>query len=119
MSRAARICCRVRPTRTRDGPNDEINTGYLWNNALRAGLTVRDYGFFIDATCYNEPPCQTPLAHDPYSTNTIVAPSSNVSLMHSPIPTFADSIPPFRTTTAIRSGSGTLIPITQKAAFPI
>jgi DNA-binding beta-propeller fold protein YncE len=64
-----------------DGPNDEINTGYLWNNALRAGLTVRDYGFFIDTTCYNEPPCQTPLAHDPYSTNTIVAPSSNVALM--------------------------------------
>ena len=46
-----------------DGPDDEINTGYLWNNALRAGLTVRDYGFFIDTTCYNEPSCQTPLSH--------------------------------------------------------
>jgi YVTN family beta-propeller protein len=63
-----------------DGPNDEINTGYLWNNALRAGLTVRDYGFFVDTTCYNEPACQTPLAHDPFSTNTIVAPPANVAL---------------------------------------
>ncbi|MGD0415887.1 MAG: putative Ig domain-containing protein [Terriglobales bacterium] len=63
-----------------DGPNDELNTGYLWNNALRAGLTVRDYGFFVDTTCYNEPACQTPLAHDPFSTNTIVAPSTNVAL---------------------------------------
>jgi len=28
-----------------DGPNDEVNTGYLWDSALRAGLTVRNYGF--------------------------------------------------------------------------
>jgi len=64
-----------------DGPNDEINTGFLWNNALRAGLTVRDYGFYVDTTCYNEPACQTPLAHDPFSTNTIMALSANVALM--------------------------------------
>jgi DNA-binding beta-propeller fold protein YncE len=63
-----------------DGPDDEINTGYLWDNALRAGLTVRDYGFFVDTTCYNEPSCQVPLAHYPFSTNTIVAPSTNVAL---------------------------------------
>jgi DNA-binding beta-propeller fold protein YncE len=78
-----------------DGPNDEENTGYLWNNALRAGLTVRDYGFFIDTTCYNEPPCQTPLAHDPYSTNTIVAPSSNVALMPFTDPYFRGFDPAF------------------------
>jgi DNA-binding beta-propeller fold protein YncE len=63
-----------------DGPNDEENTGYLWNDALRAGLTVRDYGFFVDTNCYNEPSCQTPLAHDPYATETIVAPPTNVAL---------------------------------------
>ena len=63
-----------------DGPNDEVNTGYLWNDALRAGLTVRDYGFFVDTNCYNEPRCQTPLAHDPFSTGTIVAPPTNVAL---------------------------------------
>jgi DNA-binding beta-propeller fold protein YncE len=63
-----------------DGPDNEVNTGFLWNNALRAGLTVRSYGFFVDTTCYNVPSCQTPLAHDPYSTNTIVAPSANVAL---------------------------------------
>jgi hypothetical protein len=63
-----------------DGPNDELNTGYLWNDALRAGLTVRDYGFFVDTNCYNEPRCQTPLTHDPFSTGTIVAPPANVAL---------------------------------------
>jgi DNA-binding beta-propeller fold protein YncE len=63
-----------------DGPDDELNTGYLWNDAMRAGLTVRNYGFFVDTNCYNEPRCQTPLAHDPFSTGTIVAPPANVAL---------------------------------------
>jgi DNA-binding beta-propeller fold protein YncE len=63
-----------------DGPNDEVNTGYLWDAALRAGLTVRNYGFLLDATCYNAPTCAIPLAHDPAATSTIVASPANVSL---------------------------------------
>lgn len=78
-----------------DGPNNEVNTGYLWDNALRAGLTVRDYGFFIDTTCYNEPRCQTPLAHDPFATNTIVAPSANVALAPYTDPYFRGFDPSF------------------------
>jgi hypothetical protein len=64
-----------------DGPNDEVNTGYLWDGALRAGLTVRSYGFFIDTTCCNEAACQTPLAHDPAATHTVVAVSTDVALV--------------------------------------
>ena len=63
-----------------DGPNNEVNTGYLWDSALRAGLTVRNYGFFIDGTCYNEPSCAIPLAHDPAATSTVVATPTSVSL---------------------------------------
>ena len=63
-----------------DGPNDEENTGYLWDNALRAGLTVRNYGFFLDAVCYNVPKCQIPLAENPFSTNTTVAYPTNAAL---------------------------------------
>lgn len=63
-----------------DGPNDEINTGYLWNAALRAGLTVRSYGFFVDTTCYNEPACAIPLIHDPAASNTVVAYPTNAAL---------------------------------------
>jgi len=63
-----------------DGPNDEVNTGYLWDGALRGGLTVRSYGFFVDTTCYNEPACQITLAHDPAATHTVVAVSTNVAL---------------------------------------
>jgi len=36
-----------------DGPNNEINTGHLWDAALRANLTLRNYGFFVDGTRYN------------------------------------------------------------------
>ena len=32
-----------------DGPDHQINMGYLWNAALNAGLTVRDYGAFADS----------------------------------------------------------------------
>jgi len=36
-----------------DGPSDAIQQGYIWNAALRAGLTVRNYGFFIDLARYS------------------------------------------------------------------
>lgn len=45
-----------------DGPGNEVNTGHLWDQALRAGLSVRNYGFFFDnvgATIINaNPPAQ-------------------------------------------------------------
>lgn len=63
-----------------DGPNNEINTGYIWNAVLRAGLTVRNYGFFIDTTCYNQPGCFIPEVHYPASSNTVVATSTNAAL---------------------------------------
>jgi DNA-binding beta-propeller fold protein YncE len=31
-----------------DGPGHQINTGHLWDQALRAGLSIRNYGFFFD-----------------------------------------------------------------------
>jgi len=39
-----------------DAPNGENGTGYLWNAALRAGLSVRNYGFFIDLARYDPAP---------------------------------------------------------------
>jgi YVTN family beta-propeller protein len=30
-----------------DSPEGEAGTGYLWDAALRAGLTIRNYGFFV------------------------------------------------------------------------
>jgi hypothetical protein len=63
-----------------DGPNGEIGTGYIWNAVLRAGLTVRNYGFFLDTTCYNQPGCLIPETHYPAETNTLVAIPTNAAL---------------------------------------
>ncbi|HKD13511.1 MAG TPA: hypothetical protein VKE71_03105, partial [Candidatus Angelobacter sp.] len=59
-----------------DGPEDESGAGYLWDSALRAGLTVRNYGFFCDDSRYEEPassPAAIPLLHDPATGGTRVA----------------------------------------------
>jgi len=63
-----------------DGPNNEVNTGYLWDAALRAHLTLRDYGCFIDTTRYSTTDYVIPVLRNPASTNTKVAYSSNVAL---------------------------------------
>ena len=80
-----------------DGPDDEVNTGYLWDNALRAGLhcaRLRLVRRARTATTRRQL-CQTPLVHDPFATPAIVAPSTNVALAPLPIPTSAASIPSF------------------------
>jgi DNA-binding beta-propeller fold protein YncE len=62
-----------------DGPggdDDEAGTGYLWEDALRATLSVRNYGFFLDLLRYGLPPDNPnllPLLRDPRSTGTVVA----------------------------------------------
>jgi YVTN family beta-propeller protein len=38
-----------------DGPNGLVQAGTIWDAALRAGLTVRNYGFFNDLSKYNLP----------------------------------------------------------------
>jgi hypothetical protein len=69
-----------------DGPDNEVNTGYLWDSALRANLTVRNYGFFVDTTLYPvKPPTgshvvRIPLDRNPFSTNTTVAFPTSASL---------------------------------------
>jgi len=69
-----------------DGPDNEINTGYLWDAALRAKLTVRSYGFWVDGTRYSFPPVGSPygisLGHMPALTDppTQVAFSESASL---------------------------------------
>jgi YVTN family beta-propeller protein len=67
-----------------DGPEGENGTGYLWNAALRKGLSVRNYGFFIDLTRYSLPlqsaQYQTPLLVDPAASKTQVAYPADAAL---------------------------------------
>jgi len=66
-----------------DGPEDESGAGYLWDGAFRSGLTVRNYGFFVDLSHYSiipgsDPPI--PLLHDPAASKTRVAVATKANL---------------------------------------
>jgi YVTN family beta-propeller protein len=65
-----------------DGPQGQIQRGYLWDAALRAGLTVRNYGFLLDLQRYDAKPADggIPLLTDPFATSTIVAFPANPQL---------------------------------------
>lgn len=68
-----------------DGPGAQPNTGYIWDGAKRAGLTMRNYGFFIDLVRYQTLPgpaaaLQIPLLTNPFATNTTVAYPTNATL---------------------------------------
>jgi YVTN family beta-propeller protein len=58
-----------------DGPNGEEGGGYIWNAALRAGKSVRNYGFWEDLTLYSAPVALggIPLVRDPFSVGLRVA----------------------------------------------
>lgn len=74
-----------------DGSEDESGAGYLWDGALRAGLAVRNYGFYCDGTLYEEPPDSPdaiPLLHDPASAKKRVAFPSNSRLLERTDPYF-------------------------------
>jgi YVTN family beta-propeller protein len=58
-----------------DGPGGQLGKGYLWDAAVRKGLSIRDYGFFCDLSRYSSAtgPYQIPLERDPASKNLQVA----------------------------------------------
>jgi hypothetical protein len=68
-----------------DGPDDELNTGYFWDQAKRAGLSIRNYEFFIDLARYNlanpyDVLLGIPELTDPFSTKSQVAYPTNGTL---------------------------------------
>ncbi|MBV8815087.1 MAG: phosphoesterase [Verrucomicrobia bacterium] len=66
-----------------DGPqNAAEGTGYLWDAALRAGKSVRNYGFLYDLSRYEEPaPDRIPLERHPFEKKLQVAYPTKASLM--------------------------------------
>jgi DNA-binding beta-propeller fold protein YncE len=80
-----------------DGPGDPgegAGAGYLWDSALRAGLTLRNYGFFLDMARY-ESPATTPghinSVHDAHAQSIVEAFPTKVALSSVTDPYF----PPF------------------------
>ncbi len=67
-----------------DGPGGEADSGYLWNDALRAHLTLRNYGFFLDDQRYwlnHSNPAYIPPISFPYATKKRVAFADKAALM--------------------------------------
>jgi DNA-binding beta-propeller fold protein YncE len=67
-----------------DGPGGQAGAGYLWDAALRAGLSLRNYGFFIDLRRYDvlpESPAYIPLLRDPYRARRQVAFAAKAALL--------------------------------------
>lgn len=63
-----------------DGPHGEYQRGYLWDAVMRAGLTVRNYGFMLDLAPYDNPAHPTPEIPLPYASRTRVAFPANRQL---------------------------------------
>jgi YVTN family beta-propeller protein len=69
--------------------NAEEGMGYLWNLALKAGKSVRNYGFFCDLSRYEEPPPeQIPLEQRPFDKKLQVAYPTKAALMERTDPYF-------------------------------
>ena len=66
-----------------DGPRGAEGTGYLWDQALASGLTVRNWGFYGDLSLYSAAagPARTPKAREPWKTGLKVFVPAKASLM--------------------------------------
>ncbi len=65
-----------------DGPEGEEGQGYVWDAALRAGLSVRNYGFFGDLGRYEPKAADViPLERDPYGKRLPVFVSAKAALI--------------------------------------
>jgi YVTN family beta-propeller protein len=76
-----------------DGPEGQKQQGYLWDSALRHGLTVRNYGFESGI------PPKTPEVPDPFASHTVVDVPVNPQLIGRTDPyfrAFDNAYPDFR-----------------------
>src|SRR5262249_43073276 len=59
-----------------DSAAGEAGSGYLWDEALRAGKTIRNYGFYCDLSRYENPknnPGLIPISKTPFKDGIIQA----------------------------------------------
>ena len=66
-----------------DGPTGDAERGYIWDRALKAGLTVRNWGFYGDLSLYFPAagPARIPLEREPWKTGRTVFSPTKPSLM--------------------------------------
>jgi DNA-binding beta-propeller fold protein YncE len=66
-----------------DGPGGAEGHGYIWDGALKAGLTVRNWGFYGDLSLYAKTagPARTPRLRDPHAAGVTVFTPTKAALM--------------------------------------
>ncbi len=67
-----------------DDSDGEAGAGYLWDDAMRAGLSLRNYGFFVDMDRYEKHKDEAgylPPEHDPHALGQVVAFPTKPELM--------------------------------------
>jgi YVTN family beta-propeller protein len=67
-----------------DSAEGDVGSGYLWDEALRAAKTVRNYGFFCDLSRYDDPKTNTgfiPISPTPYASKIVQAVTTARSLI--------------------------------------
>ncbi len=73
----------VRDVAAPDGPDGAAGLGYIWDSAMRAGLSVRNWGFYGDLALYERDAgsARTPKLREPWLTKTAVFTPAKASLM--------------------------------------
>ena len=66
-----------------DGPDDDEGQGYIWDAAMRAGLSVRNWGFYGDLALYERQAgsLRTPRIREPFKSGVKVFVPAKASLM--------------------------------------
>jgi YVTN family beta-propeller protein len=73
-----------------DGPAGQVGAGFIWSAAMRANLTVRNYGFLEDLVPYSAPQSLGgigPIRH-PFGEKKVVATAAEASLLNVTDPYF-------------------------------
>ena len=81
--RGADVLAGARDVAALDGPNGAAERGDLWDQALKAGLTVRNWGFYGDLVLYDKQvgSLRTPLERNPWKAGVKVFVPARASLM--------------------------------------
>ncbi len=66
-----------------DGPDGDAGRGYIWDQVLKGGLSVRNWGFYGDLSLYFQAAgaLRTPLERDPFKAGVRVFTPTKASLM--------------------------------------
>ena len=85
-----------------EAPDGADGADFIWNAALNAGLPIRNYGFFIDISLYQDSAAQfhlqTPLLANPAASRTVVSVAADKALLNVTDPYFRgfdDKLPDF------------------------